>query len=135
MVKWILGLLITSPLWFGAAVFAASEYGGEVVVLETVDERGNDFQTKLWVVDIHREPWLRAGDPEATWLKRIEANPDVFLTRDGERIALRAEISDWEVDRINYAMREKYGYADQLIELIHDPEAVVAIRLYEPELE
>lgn len=133
MIKWILGLLITSPLWLGAAVFAASEYGGEVVLLETLDERGNSFRTKVWVVDIHREPWLRAGDPEATWVKRIERNPDVFLVRDGERTRLRAEIATWETDRINYAMREKYGYADQLISLIHDPGTVLAIRLYEPE--
>ncbi|MEZ4332947.1 MAG: hypothetical protein R3F35_14390 [Myxococcota bacterium] len=135
MLKWILGLLMTSPIWFGAAVFAASEYGGEVVLLETIDERGNSFQTKLWVADVHREPWLRAGDPDATWLKRIELNPDVFLVRAGERTAYRAEIADWDTDRINYVMREKYGYADQLISLIHDPEAVVAIRLYEPDFD
>lgn len=135
MIKWILGLLITSPLWFGAAVFAASEYGGEIVVLETYDERGNSFQTKLWVVDVHREPWLRAGDPDAAWLERLERNPDVVLVRDGERRPYRAEITDWEPDLINDVMREKYGYADQLIALLHDPTAVVAVRLSEPELE
>lgn len=131
--KWILGLLITSPLWFGAALYVASEHGGETVVLETLDERGNSFFTKLWVVDIHDEPWLRAGQPDATWLQRIQASPDVFLVRDGTRAAYRAEIAGYEADRINYEMREKYGYADQLISLIHAPGQVVAIRLYVPD--
>lgn len=131
--KWILGLLITSPLWFGAALYVASEHGGEKVVLETLDERGNSFFTTLWVVDIHGEPWLRAGKDDSTWIQRIEATSDVFLVRDGERTAYRAEIVPYETERINETMREKYGYADQLISLIHDPEGVVAIRLYVPE--
>lgn len=133
MMKWILGLLFTSPLWFGVAIFVASEYGGEVVLLDTLDERGNSLTTKLWIVDRNDEPWLRAGSPEATWLQRIEINSEVFLHRDGERQRMHAEIADEGPDTINYLMREKYGYADQLISLIHDPEAVVAVRLSEPD--
>jgi hypothetical protein len=133
MLKWIIGLLITSPLWFGAALYAASEYGGETVTLETLDERGNSFMTTLWVVDLHREPWLRAGNADSTWLKRLLVNPDVFLVRDGDRRPYRAEIVEYETDRINYAMRQKYGYADQLISLIHDPDRIVPIRLFEPD--
>lgn len=133
MLKWIIGLLITSPLWFAGALYVASEHGGEKVVLETVDERGNAFFTTLWVVDIHGEPWLRSGKPDSTWIQRLQASPDVFLVREGERVPYRAEIAGWETDRINYTMREKYGYADQLVSLIHDPEQVVAIRLYQPD--
>lgn len=133
MLRWILGLLITSPLWFGIALYAASEYGGEVVELETFDERGNALKTRLWVVDIHEESWLRAGDPEATWLKRLEKNPEVILVRDGERLPLVATLWDDGPDRINYMMREKYGYADQIVSLIHDPAAVVTVRLIPPE--
>lgn len=133
MMRRIIALLILSPLLFGAALLAASEYGGETVELETLDERGNSFFTKLWVVDIHEEPWLRAGDPESTWLKRLQVDSEVFLIRAGERKPYVAEVSEFDGERINYMMREKYGYADQLISLIHDPEAVVAIRLAEPE--
>lgn len=134
MMRRIIALLILSPLLFGAALLAASEYGGETVELETLDERGNSFFTKLWVVDIHQEPWLRAGDPESTWLKRLKADSEVFLIRAGERKPYVAEVSEFDGERINFMMREKYGYADQLISLIHDPEAVVAIRLAEPEV-
>lgn len=129
MVKWILGLLMTSPLWFGVAVYAASEYGGETVVLETFDLHGGALETKLWVVDIHGEPWLRAGRGDSTWVKRIENNPNIRLTRAGVQTLYRALPSERDVDRVNYRMREKYGYADQLISLIHDEAAVVPIRL------
>ena len=133
MLRWIIGLLILSPLLFGAALFAASEYGGETVVLETLDERGVGFFTTLWIVDIHEEPWLRAGDPESTWLQRLKVHPEVFLTRGGERKPYVAEVVEFESERVNYLMREKYGVADQLVSLLHDPDEVVAIRLAEPE--
>lgn len=133
MLRWIIGLLILSPLLFGAALFAASEYGGETVQLETLDERGAIFSTTLWVIDVHKEPWLRAGDPESTWLERLQVHPEVFLTRNGERKPYVAEVAEFESVRVNYLMREKYGYADQIVSLLHDPDEVVAIRLAEPE--
>lgn len=133
MLKWIIGLLISSPLLFGVAVYAASEYGGEKVQLETFDERGNSFLTTLWVVELHEEPWLRAGDPEATWLQRLQVDPNVILIRGGERKPYRAEVSDMGAGRVNEAMRDRYGWADQIVVWIHDPDSVVAVRLVEPE--
>ncbi len=133
MLRWFIGLLLLSPLLFGAALLAASEYGGETVQLETLDERGAAFFTTLWVVDVHAEPWLRAGDPESAWLQRLQVHPEVFLIRNGERKPYVAEVAEFESERVNYLMRGKYGYSDQLISLLHDPDEVVAIRLAEPE--
>jgi len=132
MLRWIIGLVISSPLLFGVALYVASEHGGETVQLETLDERGASFFTTLWVVDLHGQPWIRSGDPEAAWLQRLKTNPQVFLTRGDQRMPYRAEVSDGDAHRINEAMREKYAEADQLVSLIHEPEAVVAIRLIEP---
>lgn len=132
MLKWILRLLFASPLLFGAALFWATRYGGETVELETIDERGISFFTTLWVVDIHEEPWLRAGDPEATWLQRLQIDPDVFLIRDGERRPYHAEVAEDGTWRVNEAMRDKYARADEIVSWLHDPVAVVAIRLIEP---
>jgi|JI10StandDraft_1071094.scaffolds.fasta_scaffold512674_2 hypothetical protein len=132
MLRWILRLLLLSPLLFGAALYWASEHGGETVVLETRDERGNSLQTTLWVVDLHDEPWLRAGDPEAAWLQRIEQYPAVFLIRDGERKPYRAEIAEESAWRVDEAMREKYAWADWIVSWIHASAGVVAIRLAEP---
>ena len=132
MLKWIIGLLVSSPIWFGVALFAASEYGGETVELQTVDDRGTLVITKLWVVDLHEQPWLRAGDPAANWLQRAEINPDVFLIRNGQSKAFRVVVSDEGAGRVNEAMRATYGLADQLVSLIHDQDAVVALRLVAP---
>lgn len=132
MLRWILRLVLLSPIAFGLALFWATQYGGETVELETLDERGTSFFTTLWIVDLHEEPWLRAGDPEATWLQRLRNDPEVFVVRDGERRPFRAEVDEDRVWRINDAMREKYGRADQIVSLLHDPERVVAIRLIEP---
>ena len=132
MMKWILGLLICSPLIFGGAILAASEYGGETVELKTFDER-DVLVTTLWVVDLHDEPWLRAGNPDATWLQRLVETPQVVLVRDGETKSYRAEIDPSELDRVNDMMREKYGWADEVVSLLHDPDSVVAVRLVENE--
>ena len=131
MLRWILRLVFYSPFAFGLALFWATQYGGETVELETVDERGTTFFTTLWVVDLHEEPWLRAGDPEATWLQRLRRDPEVFLVRDGERKVYRAEIDERSTERVNEAMREKYGRADQIVSVVQDHAQSVAIRLVE----
>ena len=51
------------------------------------------------------------------------------MTRNGERAAYRAQIIDGLGDRLNAAMREKYGAADRVVSSVHDPEGIVAIRL------
>jgi hypothetical protein len=130
MMKWILGLLICSPLIFGGALWAASEYGGETVLLKTFDER-EVVVTTLWVVDLHDEPWLRAVNSDATWLQRLVETPLVVLVRDGETKSYRAEIDPSELDRVNDMMREKYGWADEIVSLINDPDSDVAVRLVE----
>lgn len=132
MMKWILGLLICSPLILGGAILAASEYGGETVELKTFDER-DVLVTTLWVVDLHEEPWLRAGNADAAWLQRLVETPEVVLVRDGETTSYRAEIDPSELDRVNDMMREKYGWADEVVSLLHDPESTVAVRLIENE--
>ncbi|MCA9505400.1 MAG: hypothetical protein H6748_10350 [Spirochaetaceae bacterium] len=127
-------VILLLPIFYGVGLFVASEYGGEVVELDTYDARGNRFTTPLWVVDLHGEPWLRAGDPESAWLQRMRRNPEVevHLKRDGQRTAYLAEIVDGSAARINHAMREKYAWADLLVSTLHDEETVVAIRLAEP---
>ncbi len=132
MLRWILRLILLSPLIAAAALYWASEHGGETVVLETRDERGITVRTTLWVVDLHEEPWLRAGDPEAAWLQRLEINPAVFLIRDGERKPYRAEVSEEDAERVSEAMAEKYAWADWIVSWLHDPAGVVPIRLVEP---
>jgi hypothetical protein len=128
----IIGLLFLLPFALAIAILAASEWGGEVVTLETYDPRGTMFSTSLWIVDLYGEEWLRASDPEASWVRRLRETPNVVLIRDGVRKGYLAVIVEDFSGRINDGMREKYGFADQLTGLLRDPEQVLAIRLEEP---
>ncbi len=123
-------LLLVLAVGFVGAIYAASELGGELVVLHT--RQGNDeATTRLWVVDDSGFAWLRAGTPESGWLKRIGANPEVTVERDGETLQFRAvPVRDPVVrDRIHALMRAKYGFADRMVSVIRDGTLSVAVRL------
>lgn len=127
----LITFVVMLPILFLLAVGAASEWGGEVVEVETYDARGRRFSTSLWIVDFSGDSWLRASDPEATWVERIRERPEIVVERDGVRFEYRARIVDGYSEKINAAMRERYGLADQITGVLRDPDAVVAIRLIE----
>jgi hypothetical protein len=127
----IIVILLLLPIVYFAAIFAASEWGGEVVELETTGPMERSFQTSLWIVDFDRASWVRAGNPGAEWLHRLRADPIVYLDRNGERKAYRAEVFNKLGNQVNQAMRKKYGRADQLLCTWLDPQEVVAVRLVE----
>ena len=131
--RWIVGLvaaLLVLAIAFVGAIFAASEFGGEVVNLRTRDGSA-ERSTHLWVVDDAGFAWLRAGQPNSGWLKRIETNPEVIVERGGVATHFRAvPVHDPGVrDRIHALMREKYPFADRLISVIRDPNGSVPVRL------
>ena len=129
--KRIIVILLVLPIVYFAAIFAASEWGGEVVELETAGPMERSFITSLWIVDFDRASWLRAGDPGAEWLARLRADPMVHLIRNGERKAYRAQVFNELGGQVNQEMRKKYGRADELLSTWLDPQEIVAVRLVE----
>lgn len=123
-------LVVLLVVAFFAAVFIASEFGGEVVILRTHDGDA-EKTTHLWVVDDAGFAWLRAGTPGSGWLKRIDANPDVVVERGGQTYHFKAIAVREPVvrDRIHALMREKYSIADRLISVMRDANGSVAVRL------
>lgn len=107
----------------------ASEYGGEVVVLTTVDAEGVDHQTSLWIVEDEGRQWLRAGNSESGWYQRLRANPEVRLERGGKVGTYRAFPDPTRTQRINFLMARDYGVADRLIGLLRDDAKSMAVRL------
>jgi hypothetical protein len=104
---------------------------GEVVVLETQDAAGT-HATRVWVVDDAGFAWLRTGDAKAGWLVRIRANPEIAVTRGGERRAYRAVLVEDAAtrDRINALTLEKYGLAEEILRaMMMDPAGATPIRL------
>ena len=115
-------------LFLAVAVMSPSS---EVVTLVTVDAQGTSHETPLWIVDRGNAQWLRAGNPDSPWAKRLRANSDVDLVRAGDRkpyLAIPVETRKAR-DRLNAAMAEKYGASDTLVSIFSDHEAVLPIRI------
>lgn len=126
-------LLVLSGLTVALVVFVTA-FGideGEVVNLSTVDGRGAQFETQLWIVEQNGELYLRAGRPAARWLARLRARPEVKIERGGTTQTYRAVPLDDPATReaVNRGMAEKYGQADRLIAWIFDRRQAIPIRL------
>jgi len=126
-------LLLLAGLTVATVVFVTA-FGideGEVVNLSTVDARGAQFETQLWIIKQDGQLYLRAGRPAARWLARLRAHPEVKIERGGTTNAYRAVPVDDPATReaVNRGMAEKYGQADRLIARIFDRSQSVPIRL------
>ena len=106
---------------------------GEVVNLTTIDDRGRNALTGLWIVELDGKTYLRARSPEAKWLMRLRTRPEVELTRMGVARTVRATPIDDAALRVavSWAMREKYGLVDAVLVRIIDHSESVPI-LVEP---
>ena len=124
----ILGLALLVVAFVGA-IALASELGGEVVVITTIDERDVPFETSLWIVEYRGSPYLRAGDRESAWVQRLKRNGELEMRRRGETATYRAVPDPASTETINGLMARDYGLADRLIGLVRDPSKTLALRL------
>ena len=104
---------------------------GEVVQVTTVDAHGGDHVTELWIVDLPSGSYLRASSGDARWLLRLRERPLVTVLRAGHETRFRAlPAPDAETRRrVNAAMSEKYGFADDFWGRFSDFADAVPIRL------
>ena len=108
----------------------------EVVRLQTRDETGQPWMTKLWVVDVGDVTWVRVANPQRAWYRRLLANPKVELERGGRkqpRLAIPDETPATRAS-VDAAFAAKYGLVDRWYGLLVR-HAAVPIRLVprEPE--
>lgn len=126
----LLFFVVAIPVAFFAMLIAASELGGEVVELRTVDPSGATQETSLWIVDKDGHSYLRAGDATtASWYANLERNPEVEVERGGVVGRYRAVPMAQLTSQIDALIARDYGLADRLIALQRDPSKSVAIRL------
>jgi len=115
-----------------AGTYLAGEQG-EIAVLHTRDERGAEFTTKLWIVDLGDVTWIRVANPDRAWYHRLLANPRVELERGG-RLEARLAIPDSSPEArlaVDEAFAAKYGLVDRWYGLLVRRDAV-PIRLLPP---
>jgi hypothetical protein len=125
----IAGVVVALFLLLGAGLFVASELM-EVVVLTSYDDAGA-HETRLWVVDNKRGTWLRCGDRDRQWCRRVGARPQVLMRRNGETLPYTAVVVDQPepISFVNTLMRKKYGWTDLLILTLERTDDPIAIRL------
>ncbi len=84
----------------------------EVVELFTVDEKGEEVVTRLWVVDHEGTPYLRAGDGGSGWFGRLQESPEIKVARDNEILSYRAIPDPSKSAIVNQLMQKKYTWGD-----------------------
>jgi hypothetical protein len=108
-----------------AGTYVAGEQT-EVVLLHTRDERGAEFATRMWVVDLGDVTWVRVANPRRAWYRRLLANPRVQLERGG-RLDARLAIPDPSPEArlaVDEAFAAKYGLVDRWYGLLVRRDAV-----------
>ncbi len=124
----VLGALFALLLLALVVQLVASETG-EVVVASTRGADGAAEETRLWIVDLDGQPYLRAGSSQAQWYGRLVAHPEITVERHGTAATFVAVPSPSDTATVNALMAEKYGWADAYIGMIFSRDGAVAIRL------
>jgi hypothetical protein len=119
-VKAALGL--TLALMVAAPVAQATDWTGladaDVVRIVTVDEDGSERRTKIWLVVVDQEAYVRTG--ATRWFANLERDPSVVVTEGESEHAARAErvTAAERISQVQAAFREKYGFMDRLTGLV-----------------
>jgi hypothetical protein len=115
---WILGaaLLAAALLAPGEArsIDWAVADAERVVQILTRNEDGTKRETKIWLVVVDGQGYIRTGGTR--WYANLERDPDVVLRVAGAEHELRAErVTDADlVAKTQAAFRTKYGWSDRL---------------------
>ncbi len=119
--KWVylfIGIIVGIPTAFFGTIYAASELGGEVVVLHRQNGDGSVSRVRIWIVEDDEGTWVEHGDADAAWLTALDSVPVITLERAGESRQYHA-IAEPDLHQRYHELRlKKYGLADQLIELM-----------------
>jgi len=127
LVRVIIGLVVVAFLLV-LAQFVLIEAGREVVTLKVIDDSGEVFSRRLWIVDHDGSAWLHSAD--ARWSGLFQADRLVELERDGVQQQYRALPVPGPHPEIDDALRVKYGLADRWVRFIApDDESVLVVRL------
>ena len=101
-------------LLVGVATYVLGERT-EVARLRTFDARSVVHETKLWIVDQPDGAWVRVARPERQWLRRLRAQPEIEILRNGgapQKMRATPDPSAETKLRIDRAFRDKYGLVD-----------------------
>ena len=86
----------------------------DVVRILTQDEDGSTRETKIWIVLLDGQAYIRTANTR--WYRNIERDPNVTVRSEGAEYPATAQLVTDEspLDRIEAAFREKYGFKNRL---------------------
>lgn len=104
---------------------------GEVATLVTFDAKDRPMVSRLWVVDIAGDAYVRAPNPEVRWLRRLRSQPIVHLSRGDGIVSVRGVPQPGAAvrDAVNAAMDRKYGRLERALEWLRDSSRSIPVRL------
>ncbi len=93
----------------------------DTIYVLTQDEDGDPRETKIWLLVVDGEPYIRTGG--STWGDNVEREPEIALRIGEQEIPVRADFVEEDAQReaVAAAFREKYGGIDWWISWIRGP--------------
>lgn len=113
-VAWGFGVLLAII----AVVLASERLAAErveVIEVHGTDPDGTVVTTRLWVVDHEGSMYVRVGADGSGWYSRMQANPNVEVTRGDQTKAYTAIPDPSKSEVVNQLMQEKYTWGDTYI--------------------
>lgn len=115
-----------------AGLLVLASETGEVAKITSVDEAGTFHETRVWVVDIAGETYVRAGTRESAWLDRVRTRSLVVLERAGVQREVRLVLAADQTPEVNLHMAHKYGWADMVVGTLVPRRNAVALQVVAP---
>lgn len=112
---WIVGVVLGLPLLGFAAMYAASEAGGEVATLHRPLAQGGVSEVRVWVVDQGSDAFIEHGDESAYWFVGLADSAQLVVQRNGQTNTYLAMPDPDAHELYHQLRRDKYGWADQVV--------------------
>ena len=117
-------LALTAPTAYADELDWEDVRDVRVIEIITMDEDGDDRETKVWFARVDGSTYLRTND--SRWLENIRRDPGVQIRIDEiEYVHLAHEVTPPELfEQVDAASRTKYGWQEAIIHpfRIGDPE-------------
>ena len=114
--KHVLVVMAGIVLMYFGLIFAASEFGGEVVTLLRPSADGDVDEVRIWFTEAGSDAFIEHGTDGDWWLERVKSGGPLSLMRAGLKVDYFAVSAPDLHARYHELRREKYGIADQIIE-------------------
>ncbi len=118
---WLFGIVLGIATLLIGVIYGASELGGEVVTLSRAESSDDMSQVRIWIVDENGFSWIEHGEADSFWITQLSESPNIVVNRAGRDTNYAGTADRDSHDLYHQLRREKYGMADQIIELLGAP--------------